>query len=95
MRTPGFTWTGGPGTTDPGQLTLTPIPLWNLVQRAYGVELDQVSGPPWIREEWYDVKAKIPAGTSMADFRLMLQHLLAERFHLVVHREARQQPVSS
>lgn len=92
VRTPNFTWTGGPGTSDPGQITWTPITLWNLVQRAYGVELDQVNGPPWIRQEWYSVKAKIPPGTSMADFRLMLQHLLAERFHLAVHRETLEVP---
>jgi uncharacterized protein (TIGR03435 family) len=83
---------GGPGTSDPGQFTCAQITLWNLIQLAYGVELDQISGPDWIRSEWYTVTAKIPPNTSVADFRLMLQHLLAERFHLAVHHDVKQAP---
>jgi uncharacterized protein (TIGR03435 family) len=41
------------------------------------------------------VTAKIPPGTSKSDYRLMPQHLLADRFHLVVHRETRELPVYS
>ena len=41
----------------------------------------------------YDITAKIPPDTSNEDFKLMLQHLLAERIGLVVHHEAQEQTV--
>lgn len=42
---------------------------------------------PWMTTQLYDVIAKAPAGTSEDTVRLMLQKLLADRFHLVTHRE--------
>jgi len=44
-------------------------------------------GPPWLDSDRFDVIAKAPAGTPTDTVRLMLQKLLADRFHLVVHRE--------
>jgi uncharacterized protein (TIGR03435 family) len=44
-------------------------------------------GPPWIDSDRFDVIAKAPAGTTNDTFRLMMQNLLQERFHVAVHRE--------
>ncbi len=46
-------------------------------------------GPPWLDSDRFDVIAKAPEGTSNNTMRLMLQKLLQDRFHLVVHGETR------
>jgi len=67
-----------------------------LLQRAYSLLFYQLVSPDWMlqggSESGYDVAAKIPAGTTAEQFRLMLQNLLADRFHLTVHRETRDMP---
>ena len=64
--------------------------------RAYDVELDQVAGPSWIMENMgpnlYVVDATMPPDTTKAQYRLMMQRLLRERFHVAVHRETRNFP---
>jgi uncharacterized protein (TIGR03435 family) len=91
--------TGGPGTSDPGMLHCTNSSLSLFILLAYDVKWYKLVSPDWVihggSESGYDVTAKIPPGTSKADYRLMLQHLLADRFGLVVHREARELPVYS
>jgi len=91
--------TGGPGTPDPGMLHCTNSALSLYILLAYEVKWYQLASPDWVihggSESGYDVNAKIPPGTSKGDYRLMLQHLLADRFGLVVHREARELPVYS
>jgi len=81
---------GGPGTEDPGQITWPLTTMLDLIMRAYGVDLDQVAGPAWIGVAHYSVVAKLPPNTGKDEFRLMLQGLLAERFHLAFHRETRE-----
>jgi uncharacterized protein (TIGR03435 family) len=91
--------TGGPGTSDPGMLHCTNSALSLFILQAYDVKWYQLVSPDWVIHggslSGYDVSAKIPPGTSKADYRLMLQHLLADRFRLVVHRESRELPVYS
>ena len=91
--------TGGPGTPDPGMLHCSNSSLSLLILQAYDVKWYELISPNWViqggSQNGYDVTAKIPPGTSKADFRLMLQHLLADRFHVVVHRETRELPVYS
>jgi len=88
---------GGPGSADPNRISWTNITLQSLLISAYGSdcrvqasECDQVTGPAWIRSERYDVNATLPPGTTNEQFSLMLQGLLAERFHVAVHREPRE-----
>jgi uncharacterized protein (TIGR03435 family) len=81
---------GGPGTDDLGQFTDPRDSLAGLLAAAYGVARDQISGPDWISTELYNVAAKIPPNTTKEQFRLMLQGLLVERFHLAVHHETRE-----
>lgn len=83
-----------PGTSSPGLFRTEFITLSGLAMRAYGLkhgfEIDWKA--PWIGTELYDVAAKVPAGATNAQIRIMLQRLLADRFGLVVHRETRQLP---
>jgi uncharacterized protein (TIGR03435 family) len=58
----------------------------SLIALAYHTIPSRVMGPNWIGSEAIDVLATKPLKTSEENQRLMLQALLAERFHLVVHR---------
>ncbi len=80
---------GGPGTNDPGQITMTNVTLFAMMVRAYDVKSFQIVGPDWISQRKYEVVAKVPAGASKEQSNRMLQTLLADRFHLTVHREWR------
>jgi uncharacterized protein (TIGR03435 family) len=84
---PGFKVTvrGGPGTSDPERVTYTNQNLLTLVFYAYDARINPTDGPEWLGTERYNIDAKIPPGTTLAEFHLMLQNLLAERFHMVVH----------
>lgn len=90
---------GGPGTADPGRISYDNVTLQSLLITAYGAgckvqaeECDQISGPAWLHQNRYDIEAKIPAGATLEQFRSMLQNLLAERFHMVLHHEMRDLP---
>src|ERR1700685_2519425 len=75
---------GGPGTSDPSRITWN-IGLGALLVRAYGIREDQLIAPEWVtngNEYGYTIAATVPAGTSKEQFQMMLQNLLAERFHL-------------
>lgn len=84
---------GGPGTSDPGQITYQGRSLKDLISSAYGVKSFQVSGPGWMDTERFDIDAKIPEGTTKEQFNVMMQNLLAERFKLAVHREKKDFPL--
>jgi uncharacterized protein (TIGR03435 family) len=74
-------------------LTLSSVSLSYCIQWAYKVRSYQVSGPDWVNREQYDILAKSDQRGSGDQFRIMLQALLADRFHLRVHRETRTMPV--
>jgi len=80
---------GGPGTSDPERVIYTNQNLLSMVYYAYNQYVDATT-PAWIGAEHYNIEAKIPSGATLAEFRLMLQNLLAERFHMVVHHETRE-----
>jgi uncharacterized protein (TIGR03435 family) len=62
--------------------------MLDMVSLAYGMDRDYVlSGPAWLEIDRFDVSARAPRGASPDDVKLMLQALLAERFHLVVHND--------
>jgi uncharacterized protein (TIGR03435 family) len=62
-----------------------------MVQFAYNLQAKQVvDGPPWLDRATYDIEAQAAAGEpSGAEFRAMMQHLLADRFAMKTHRELR------
>jgi uncharacterized protein (TIGR03435 family) len=84
---------GGPGSSDPGQITYTNVTVKNVLVNAYGVKSFQISGPGWLDSERYDIVAKLPRGATKAEFMAMLQNLLAERFKLTLHRETKDLPM--
>jgi len=58
----------------------------DMISLAYGIDRDNVlSGPSWLDLDRFDVAAQAPRTASPDDVKLMLQSLLVERFHLVVH----------
>ena len=62
-----------------------------LIQFAYDVQDYQVvGGPSWVREDRFDVAARAGREVPLAELRLMLRSLLAERFKLVTHNEQRE-----
>jgi uncharacterized protein (TIGR03435 family) len=86
---------GGPGTPDPGRVTFTRSTLAQLLTRAYDVWPDQVLGPAWLKDyrgPVYTVSATMPPDTTKEQFRIMLQNLLAERFHMKVRKERQSRP---
>jgi len=84
------TQSGGPGTADPGRWTCDHMPLHSLLMTAYKLQPFQLSAPAWMQTEHYAISAKVPAGATFDDLRVMLQNLLTERFRMTVHRESRE-----
>ena len=83
---------GGPGTADPGQLRGMRVTLFALIRTAYDLTPDQLSGPGWLKDQTYELTAKVPQGSSKDELKLMLQGLLVDRFRLTFHREPKEVP---
>jgi uncharacterized protein (TIGR03435 family) len=84
---------GGTGAIrwDPGMLRATNISLKSLIREAFTVKDYQISGAAdWFDSEGYDVEAKTGAESSREEQRLMLQKMLADRFQLRYHRDAKE-----
>jgi len=75
-----------------GQIVFTNVPLRRLIMRAYNLQDYQVSGPDWMSDVRFDIAAKYPMDSTKEQRPLMLQSLLAERFHLAFHRETKEMP---
>ena len=77
------------------------IRLRAAVRWAYDVKEYQVSAPAWMGSPgWqgrdlarFEIAAKGSGGAPVEQLRVMLQALLAERFHVALHRETREMPV--
>ena len=77
-----------------GTLTLTNNTARNIIRTAYGLQGSQImGGPAWLDNERFDVVAKAAAPFNQTEGQAMLRVLLAERFGLVAHLEARDMPV--
>jgi uncharacterized protein (TIGR03435 family) len=78
---------------DPSLLSVKGTTLKGLVMLAYSVPPTDpykvAGGPEWVDTDPYDVDARPEAPSSRADMISMLRSLLADRFRLLVHREAR------
>jgi uncharacterized protein (TIGR03435 family) len=82
----------------PGRYVHTCVPLSSLIMNAYAIQPYQlVGGPSWVRTSRFDIEAKSSAANFPAPQhrlrRRMLESMLAERFHLKMHREMREVPV--
>jgi uncharacterized protein (TIGR03435 family) len=83
--------------TDHGFFRTHNLTLKRLIAIAYGVDNRLISGGPnWIDADSYDINAKIPEpfdqNRSPDTVPSMIQSLLADRFQLVIHREATEIP---
>jgi uncharacterized protein (TIGR03435 family) len=47
---------------DPGRLIYTNVSLSDVIEKAYGVQHNQILAPAWFDTERYDIAAKIPSG---------------------------------
>jgi uncharacterized protein (TIGR03435 family) len=79
-------------TPSPDGLAYVNLPVMEVVMRAYGVRAFQIDGMPgWAREARYDITAKAAGPITDEQRRLMLRSLLADRFHMKVRLEKREQ----
>lgn len=80
-----------------GTARLEGATLRQIIVQAYLVQRVRVlGGPAWYDMDQYDVVAKAEApNATPAEIRQMLQALLADRFKLAVHREAKTVPMYS
>lgn len=84
---------GGPGSKDPGRINYQNVTIRSLIMRAYNLKDYQVTGPDWISSEGYDITATLSPDSTKEQFAGMMRRLLAERFHLVSHRDTKVMPV--
>lgn len=74
-----------------GTYTIRGVTLDGLVEQAYRVPYEQISGTEKLGSERYDVIAKAEPGVPLTIENLAprMQRLLAERFKLAVHKESK------
>jgi len=78
-----------------GRFTATGSVAKLVVMLAYDVQEAQIAGGPnWFTTEKWDIEARTdnPGEHSVEETRGMLQHMLAERFGLRIHRETEERP---
>jgi uncharacterized protein (TIGR03435 family) len=77
----------------PNSINLGNASLSFCIQWAYNVKFYQVSGPERLTVDRYDIVAKTGKPARKEELMSMMQALLADRFHLRLHRETRAMPV--
>ena len=76
--------------TDPGYLRIQNQTLKQCIMEAYGVRGFQIAGgPKWMEAQRFQIDARSGAPAPDDQLMLMLRALLADRFHLALHRETR------
>jgi uncharacterized protein (TIGR03435 family) len=78
---------------DAARVDIGYLSLNDLIMVAYKVKQHQVVGPDWMKNERFDILAKMPEGATKEQVPEMLQSLLAERFGLAFHKEMKEQSV--
>jgi uncharacterized protein (TIGR03435 family) len=88
---------GAPGeySTTPGRVVARNVTAKFLVAIAYGLQPFQISGGPgWVDSDRFDVEARLEdAKSNSGQEGLMMKSLLANRFKLVLHKDAQQSSV--
>jgi uncharacterized protein (TIGR03435 family) len=89
----GLRMKGGPGSPDPGRITYTQVALMQILAKAWDLPIYRIVGPDWLKEpdrnNIYTLTATLPPETTKAQFLLMLQDLLIQRFHMQWRLETR------
>lgn len=81
---------------DAARVDIGLMSLTDLIGLAYKVKSYQISGPDWMGGmggQRFDVLAKMPEGATKEQVPEMLQALLAERFKLAIHHDAKERSV--
>jgi uncharacterized protein (TIGR03435 family) len=97
-QVPGRPVAGSEGSAQQGHITWFHRSLASLLVQFFNVAIDQVVMPEWMYDlrtpgtYSYDISVTMPRDTSDQQLQLMVQNLLAERFHLVFHHETRNFP---
>jgi len=77
-----------------GRVTMTNLPLRNVIRTAYGAnDLEVMGGPDWLAADRWDILAVAPPDNRDAPWQPMLKSLLAERFKLRAHLEQRERSI--
>ena len=72
----------------PNRFVAMRMTLSHLIEQAYDIlPREVVGGPEWVRVERFDINATTATDVSLAQMKLMLQSLLAERFQLQMEQE--------
>lgn len=72
-------------------ITITNYRLRFLIPYIFRIAVYQIAGAAlWLDSNKYDIIARAPKGSSEDQIRLMLQHLLVDRFGLKFHREQKE-----
>jgi uncharacterized protein (TIGR03435 family) len=93
----------GPGdayTPNGGYFSATNLPLITYVAFAYKLMGNQVQilldhSPGWVTTEPFDIQARVEGNPGKDQMRLLMRSLLADRFKLSIHEEARQVSVAA
>jgi uncharacterized protein (TIGR03435 family) len=73
-----------------GRLEAGAVTLRDLIAEAYGVTDQGIAGTSgWMETERYNIHATAGRPATRSEFRMMLQNMLVDRFHLVIHHEPR------
>jgi len=86
------------GASPGGIFTASNASLRLLISRAYGVAETQIEqGPKWMDTDTWDISARAdtPLEMTREQLRPCLQALLADRFHLSIHLETKQEAILS
>src|ERR1700722_2638323 len=76
-----------------GRYEVRQATMLDLIRMAYGVDPERVyGGPSWLEMDRFDVFGKTPSVSNTQSRALMLQALLADRFHLVVNKDNKPMP---
>lgn len=67
--------------------------LADLIRTAYKIKPHQLQGPDWMKEQRWDIVAKMPEGATKEQVPEMLQGLLADRFKLTIQRSTADQSI--
>ena len=88
--------TGWAFPTDGHHVACVDANLATILTVAYGIHEKQIAGAPeWFTKEHFDINGvpDVPGIPSFPQQKEMYQKLLADRFHLVFHRETRDLPI--
>jgi uncharacterized protein (TIGR03435 family) len=81
---------GGPGTESPARYWCNFCEVLDLVSQAYDVPEYRIVSTKRLPTDRFHVVATIAPGTTRAQFQLMLQNLLIERFGLKIYHDKRE-----